>query len=160
MKSTGTLENLVDKVDVTLSRNQSYSIHKSEDDSGRQYLCNRTHGVSWWLPAGKQFDEEVYLTDGQNIPYLFDRSNNKSVYCIDMQKQCMRASGVAPSTPSSSQIALPPPKPADSTGAVAPAHPGVVPLPGAQMSTEGSTLAATTCEQPGVCKGISYRMFF
>ena len=57
-----TLTTIVDRVDIELSRMQTYVIQSADGPGGaKQFLCNQTAQASWWLPPGQKFSERIYI---------------------------------------------------------------------------------------------------
>ena len=133
-----TLVKLVAKVDVELSRNQTFLIvgNQSGPDGETQFLANRTLGMSWWIPSDQAYDETVHKrADG--APFLFNTKTKASIYCIDLQKDLMQKQESA----ASAGIPLPGAAGPSGTDGVSkdppPVTHGAVPLPGA-VRADGS----------------------
>ena len=145
-----TLEQLVDEVDISLSKNQTFCIQSGEGPDGqKQYLCNRTHGISWWIPASRTFDTQIHRR-ADNVPFVYETSQKVSVYCIDLQKRLMQIGGTSSSpSPVNSHIPLPASSAASVSGHSAP-------LPGAQAKASGGP---ATSAFVSVCVASYWRNF-
>ena len=126
---------LVDQVDITLSRNQTFLILTEPGRRGpngeEKFLYNRTQEKSWWIPNTMQIDPTIHRrADG--APYVFDRKPKQSVYCIALQKTLM---GLEQGFPVTGAVPLPAETSSGSQGTKAATTHGSVPLPGMQRSS-------------------------
>ena len=135
-----TLLQLVAKVDIELSRNETFVVQSGQAGPGgeTQFLCNKTQEISWWLPKDKDFDDTIYKrADG--VPFVFEKTSGKSVYCIDLQKRLMQQTESATfSSAAPTSVPLPGDSgpPSDTSKALPTTH-GSVPLPGVALKSDG-----------------------
>ena len=132
---TKKLKQIVDEVDVELSKHQTFQLMEAEGAKGPnnevQYLCNTTQKISWWVPTNRRFDSKIHKrTDG--VPYLYETSAGSSVYCIDLQKSLL---GAAEAAALANQPPLPGETRKDHTPLPGATTHGAVPLPGATLAT-------------------------